>query len=271
MSRFPRSSPSNFRRFWGPGLKPHKRTEKNTGRLKLILHSLKPSKKWPWDGQRGRKSLCPGMKTGPNKIDSKDWILKYIIRSCCVTSQESSFVALKFCWSHELSRVNCSLQQECLPLSLTLIQQIFQASGFIRITELHFFGLHFNLLLVRPPYRCPAPNGTSSTLYAFEENNYSAVWQMNNFVCLTTKDKSQVLRGSPENQAELWPLPQNKHLSKQMDLIFKIDHKQTCYVLWMKWGEKKASLIKDRGVPVDISQALSQMDLASISWIFSFR
>lgn len=52
---------------------------------------------------------------------------------------------------------------------------------------------------------------------------------------MTTEDKSQVLRGSPENQAELWPLPQNKHLSKQMDLIFKINHKQTCYVLRIKW------------------------------------
>lgn len=58
---------------------------------------------------------------------------------------------------------------------------------------------------------------------------------MNNFACMTTKDKSQVLRGSPENQAELWPVPQNKHLSKQMDLIFKINHKQTCYVLRIKW------------------------------------
>lgn len=86
---------------------------------------------------------------------------------------------------------------------------------------------------------------------------------MNNFVCLTTKDKSQVLRGSPENQAELWPLPQNKHLSKQMDLIFKIDHKQTCYVLWMKWEKSKSD--KGLRIPSGHQSGTFKMDSASIS------
>lgn len=197
---------------------------------------------WPQDGQCGRKSLYPGRKKCPFKIDSKGWILKYIMRSYCVTSRESTFVVLKFCWTHEFSRVNSSLQQECLLLSLTLIKRIFQESGFIGITELHFrFTLQPTSCLTATSLSSSKQHkqNQSSTLYALKENNYSAMWQINNFICLTTKDKSQVLRGRPENQAELWPLPQNKHLSKQMDLIFKIDHKQTCYVLWMKWGKKQ--------------------------------
>lgn len=93
---------------------------------------------WPQDVQCGRKSLFPRRKKCPFKIDSKDRILKYIIRSECVTSRGSSFVVLKFCLTQELSRVNYSLQQERLLLSLTLIQQIFQGSGFIRTAELLF-------------------------------------------------------------------------------------------------------------------------------------
>lgn len=35
----------------------------------------------------------------------------------------------------------------------------------------------------------------------------------------------RVLCDNPKKyQAELWPLPQNKHLSKQMDLVFKMYH-----------------------------------------------
>lgn len=60
---------------------------------------------------------------------------------------------------------------------------------------------------------------------SLRRENYSPMCQMNNFVCLTTKYKPQVLHDNPENQAELWPLPQNKHLSKQMDLAFKIYNK----------------------------------------------
>lgn len=57
---------------------------------------------------------------------------------------------------------------------------------------------------------------------SLRRDNYPPMSQMNNFVCLTTKYKPQVLRDNPENQAEPWPLPQNKHLSKQMDLVLKI-------------------------------------------------
>lgn len=70
---------------------------------------------------------------------------------------------------------------------------------------------------------------------ALRGDNYSAMCQMNNFVCLTTKYKPQVLHDNPENQAEFWPQPQNKHLSKQMDLVFKMYHKQTSYGPWMWW------------------------------------
>lgn len=67
------------------------------------------------------------------------------------------------------------------------------------------------------------PNQNKFNNYiSLRRDNDSPTCQVNNFVCLTTKYKPQVLRDNPENQAELWPLPQNKHLSKQMDLAFKI-------------------------------------------------
>ena len=73
--------------------------------------------------------------------------------------------------------------------------------------------------------QCPAfplPNQNKFNNYiSLRRDNYSPMCQMSNFVCRTTKCKPQVLRDNPENQAELWPLPQNKHLSKQMDLVFR--------------------------------------------------
>lgn len=77
-----------------------------------------------------------------------------------------------------------------------------------------------------PPNTPPPPQQNKFNNYiSLSRNNYSPMCQMNNFVCLTTKSKPQVLRDNPENQAELWPLPQNKHLSKQMDLVLKIYNK----------------------------------------------
>lgn len=48
------------------------------------------------------------------------------------------------------------------------------------------------------------------------------------------KYKSQVSHGNAENQAELWLRPQNNHLSKQMDLAFKIHHKQVTFHGWKR-------------------------------------
>ncbi len=81
-----------------------------------------------------------------------------------------------------------------------------------------------------PPLPCPPTNQNKFNNYiSLRRDNYSLTCQMNNFVYLTTKYEPQVLRDNPENQAELWPLPQNKHLSKQMDLVFKIYNKYTTY------------------------------------------
>lgn len=118
--------------------------------------------------------------------------------------------------------------QETLESSLSSITH---RAAYWLYTSVAYLLFDCQIIVLHPP---PQPKQVQHCI-ALRGDNYSAVCQMNNFICLTTKYKPQVLHDNPENQAEFWPQPQNKHLSKQMDLVFKMYHKQTSYGPWMRW------------------------------------
>ena len=69
--------------------------------------------------------------------------------------------------------------------------------------------------------RSPPNQHKSNKYISLRRDNYPPMCQMN-ILFVRQQSINKVFCDNPENPAERWPLPQNKHLSKQTDRVFKI-------------------------------------------------
>lgn len=73
-----------------------------------------------------------------------------------------------------------------------------------------------------PAIPAPPTNQHKSKKYiSLRRDTYPPMCQMN-ILFVRQQSINKVFRDNPENPAERWPQPQNKHLSKQTDRVFEI-------------------------------------------------